>query len=99
MSAEMLTAVIALLGLVGGAAAALVRFGTMTQRLDQLEKDRDRVEAQVVTLESQVMARVDKLIEGIDSKLDRIWEYLHQLTQRRSSNSRPPLGPLDQDEG
>ena len=92
MSTELIIALCAVAGVLGTIGAGLVKFGTMSQRLDQLEKDDARLEAMTTNVQMTLTSKMDRLIEGIDEKLDRIWEYLHQISSRRRNDSKPPLG-------
>lgn len=95
MSAELITALVALATALGGIGAMLIWVGRSAQRIDQLESGQTRIEADMARFETSTEAKLDRLIEGIDQKLDRIWTFLHEITNRRRSGSTPPLGDED----
>jgi predicted negative regulator of RcsB-dependent stress response len=78
-------------GLLIALAGTLVWVGRQAQRIDQLEKDAIRLDAVITNVSVSLTSKMDKMIENLDVKLDKIWEFLRALATRRSSGSKPPL--------
>jgi hypothetical protein len=87
-TAEMVMALCALVTAIGGAGMGIFWFGRLAQRVAQVEKDQDRMERDVIDVRNAGTAMIDK----IDAKLDKIWEWLHENVTRRSNDSKPGRG-------